>query len=211
MARFARRERIADKNLMEAIERAERGLIDVELGGGLIKSRVARAGQGRSGGIFPRLREKRTRQRRSGRIVDGAAGGGGSAFRGRASDRASPRAGDEIQGDSLMAARKLSRLTEALLEAADGMPRVGAMDAATHEKITLRHLGERPVGSAEPITGEEIRALREQAHLSQAAFARYLNLTVGYVSQLERGTKQPKGPALALLNVMRRKGVGVIL
>jgi putative transcriptional regulator len=47
--------------------------------------------------------------------------------------------------------------------------------------------------------------------LSQAAFARYLNLTVGYVSQLEHGTKQPKGPALALLNIMRRKGIGVIL
>jgi hypothetical protein len=36
--------------LQEAIERAERGLIDADLGGGLIKQRVARAGQGRSGG-----------------------------------------------------------------------------------------------------------------------------------------------------------------
>jgi len=72
-------------------------------------------------------------------------------------------------------------------------------------------VGKLPVNAAKPISGEEIRALREQAHLSQAAFARYLNLTVGYVSQLERGTKQPRGPALALLNVMRRKGVDVIL
>jgi len=53
----------------------------------------------------------------------------------------------------------------------------------------------------------EIRSLRERAKLSQAAFARYLNLTSGYVSQLERGAKQPKGPALALLNVIRRKGL----
>ena len=36
--------------MQEAIERAERGLIDADLGGGLIKQRVARAGQGRSGG-----------------------------------------------------------------------------------------------------------------------------------------------------------------
>ena len=50
LARFARREGIADKNLREAIERAERGLIDADLGGGLIKQRVARQGQGRSGG-----------------------------------------------------------------------------------------------------------------------------------------------------------------
>jgi hypothetical protein len=50
LARFARRERIADKSLREAIERAERGMIDADLGGGLIKQRVARQGQGRSGG-----------------------------------------------------------------------------------------------------------------------------------------------------------------
>ncbi|MBV8359086.1 MAG: helix-turn-helix domain-containing protein, partial [Deltaproteobacteria bacterium] len=49
------------------------------------------------------------------------------------------------------------------------------------------------------------------AHLSQAVFARYLNLTVGYVSQLERGTKRPSGPALALLNIIRRKGIEAIL
>src|SRR5271154_3519743 len=48
--RFARRERIADASLKEAIERAERGMIDADLGGGLIKQRVARPGQGRSGG-----------------------------------------------------------------------------------------------------------------------------------------------------------------
>jgi len=50
LARFARREGIADKSLREAIEWAERGLIDADLGGGLIKQRVARQGQGRSGG-----------------------------------------------------------------------------------------------------------------------------------------------------------------
>jgi hypothetical protein len=50
LTRFARREGIADKSLREAIERAERGLIDADLGGGLIKQRVARQGQGRSGG-----------------------------------------------------------------------------------------------------------------------------------------------------------------
>jgi hypothetical protein len=49
-ARFARQERITDSSLREAIARAERGLIDADLGGGLIKQRVARQGQGRSGG-----------------------------------------------------------------------------------------------------------------------------------------------------------------
>jgi hypothetical protein len=51
LVRFARRERITDTSLREAIERAERGLIDADLGGGLIKQRLARPGQGRSGGF----------------------------------------------------------------------------------------------------------------------------------------------------------------
>jgi putative transcriptional regulator len=104
-----------------------------------------------------------------------------------------------------------SRLTRALIETADDMRRAGVIDAATHEKITLRHLGDQAAAAAEPITGEEIRSLRERAHVSQAVFARYLNLTVGYVSQLERGAKQPTGPALALLNIIRRKGIEAIL
>jgi hypothetical protein len=49
-ARFARREKITDANLREAVSRAERGLIDADLGGNVIKQRIARAGQGRSGG-----------------------------------------------------------------------------------------------------------------------------------------------------------------
>jgi hypothetical protein len=49
-ARFARSERISDASLCEAVRRAERGLIDADLGGGVIKQRVARPGQGRSGG-----------------------------------------------------------------------------------------------------------------------------------------------------------------
>lgn len=49
-ARFTRKEGIDDSRLCEAIERAERGLIDADLGGGVIKQRVARPGKGRSGG-----------------------------------------------------------------------------------------------------------------------------------------------------------------
>lgn len=49
-ARFAGREGIADSALKDAIRRAEEGLIDADLGGGVIKQRVARKGQGKSGG-----------------------------------------------------------------------------------------------------------------------------------------------------------------
>ncbi len=50
MARFQRRQKVLDSDLLEAIIRAERGLMDADLGGGLIKQRVARKGQGKSGG-----------------------------------------------------------------------------------------------------------------------------------------------------------------
>lgn len=49
-SRFARKESIKGKQLLEAVQRASDGLIDADLGGGLIKQRVARPGQGRSGG-----------------------------------------------------------------------------------------------------------------------------------------------------------------
>jgi len=104
-----------------------------------------------------------------------------------------------------------SPLAQALLETADDMRRVGILDAAAHEKITLRHLGDKMGGAVEPISGDEIRALREHAKLSQAVFARCLHLTVGYVSQLERGVKRPTGPALVLLDIVRRKGIEAIL
>jgi putative transcriptional regulator len=98
-----------------------------------------------------------------------------------------------------------------LLEMAGAQHRLGIMDEPTFRKITVRHLGPDAPPTAEPISGDEIRSVREQAHLSQAVLARYLGLTTGYVSQLERGSKQAKGPALALLNIIRRKGVEVLL
>ena len=49
--KFARKEKISDAMLREAVARAERGQIDADLGAGLIKQRVARPGAGKSGGF----------------------------------------------------------------------------------------------------------------------------------------------------------------
>jgi putative transcriptional regulator len=105
---------------------------------------------------------------------------------------------------------KTSRLTQALLETANDMNNIGLLDNAAYEKITMRHLGiKKP--EIEPLTGKDIRMIREQTHMSQSVFAKCLNLTVGYVSQLERGVKRPTGAALVLLNVIHRKGIEAIL
>lgn len=49
-ARFALRERIEDDALRDSVRRAEQGLIDASLGGGVIKQRIARRNEGKSGG-----------------------------------------------------------------------------------------------------------------------------------------------------------------
>jgi hypothetical protein len=48
--KFASREGISDATLVAAIDLANRGLIDADRGGGLIKQRVAREGGGKSSG-----------------------------------------------------------------------------------------------------------------------------------------------------------------
>lgn len=71
--RFARKEGIEDAVLVEAVPRAEKGQIDANLAGGVIKQRIARRDRegredihslsaGRSRGVYVRLREKRERQ-----------------------------------------------------------------------------------------------------------------------------------------------------
>jgi hypothetical protein len=48
--RFARQEKIADTSLIEAVVRANQGLVDADLGGSVIKQRIAKPGKGKSGG-----------------------------------------------------------------------------------------------------------------------------------------------------------------
>lgn len=49
--RFADKAGISDVALCQAVRDAERGLVAAELGGGVIKQRIARSGQGKSGGF----------------------------------------------------------------------------------------------------------------------------------------------------------------
>ena len=60
--KFARKEKISDAMLCEAVARAERGQIDADLGSGLFKQRLARPGAGKSGGfrtlVFFRTQER---------------------------------------------------------------------------------------------------------------------------------------------------------
>ena len=50
-AKFARREAITDSKLCSAIREVEQGQVEADYGGGVLKKRIARAGEGKSGGF----------------------------------------------------------------------------------------------------------------------------------------------------------------
>lgn len=79
------------------------------------------------------------------------------------------------------------------------------------DKITMREFDESCLVPVEDITPEEIRHIREEAHMSQPVFARYLNVSKNLVSDWERGVKKPGGPALRLLSIIKHKGLKAVL
>lgn len=106
---------------------------------------------------------------------------------------------------------KQSPLTKSILATAKDMHTGGVMGKRAYDKITARHLGGAAQAITKPLTGKQIRALRDKENISQAVLAHHLHVSVGYVSQLERDEKRPTGPTLVLLNVIQRKGLEAIL
>ena len=51
LPKFTRQHSVGDDSLVDAVKRALRGLVDADLGGQIIKQRVARPGQGKRGGF----------------------------------------------------------------------------------------------------------------------------------------------------------------
>ena len=83
---------------------------------------------------------------------------------------------------------------------------VGAIDSKTMQRFDQSCLV--PVATVAP---DEIRAIRDREEVSQAVFARHLNVTPGLISQWERGEKKPSGPSLKLLDLVARKGLDALI
>ena len=83
-------------------------------------------------------------------------------------------------------------------------------EARLMDKQTMRRFDALCLTPVRPLTGDEIRTLRERERVSQAVFARHLNVTTGLVSQWERGEKKPAGPSLKLLSLVQEKGLEAI-
>ena len=101
--------------------------------------------------------------------------------------------------------RYRSQRLEVLHKTAQALHRVGAID-----KATMRDFDATCLTLVEQLSAKEIQKMRENAGVSQAIFARYLNVKTKLVSEWERGEKKPSGPSLKLLALVKAKGLDAI-
>lgn len=99
-----------------------------------------------------------------------------------------------------------SEIAGVVHEGVRGMHKLGVVD-----KKTMREFDVRCLTAVEEMTAKDVLALREREGVSQAVFARCLNVTTNYVSQLERGAKRPRGATLKLLSLIKSKGLEAVL
>ncbi len=93
----------------------------------------------------------------------------------------------------------------AVHETAEDLHAAGVMPTRT-----LREFDALCLTPVQPLTPQEIRALRVREEASQAVFARHLNVSTGLVSKWERGEKHPQGPSLKLLCLIKEKGMSAV-
>jgi putative transcriptional regulator len=99
-----------------------------------------------------------------------------------------------------------SGIAEAVHETASGLHRIGLID-----QKTMREFDASCLTAVEPLSAEEIVALRDREGVSQGVFARYLNVRTKLVSEWERGQKKPSGPSLKLLSIVKKRGLEAIV
>ncbi len=94
---------------------------------------------------------------------------------------------------------------EAAHSSAAALLKVGAI-----AKATMREFDDLCVVEPAPLAPMEIKRLREDSHVSQPVFARYLNTSESTVEKWETGAKQPSGMALKLLSLVRKHGLQIL-
>lgn len=99
-----------------------------------------------------------------------------------------------------------SRLLDEMHETARGLQAAGLISKRRMSEFdALCHL------DVQEMAPQQIKSLREQAHVSQAVFAAVLNTSLSTVQKWEAGDKRPSGPSLKLLNLIERKGLEAII
>jgi putative transcriptional regulator len=75
---------------------------------------------------------------------------------------------------------------------------------AGHRKVTMRSSTIPLPGPVEAIRPDEVREIRQRLNVSQAVFARLLNVPVVTESSWETGRRNPSGAALRLLQLAKQ-------
>jgi putative transcriptional regulator len=94
---------------------------------------------------------------------------------------------------------------EAIHTSAAALQRVGAIDTVTMRKFDVSCLATPSI-----LKPTQIKRIRENAHVSQPVFAKYLNTSESTIQKWESGSKQPSGMALKLLAVVKKHGLEVL-
>ena len=98
-----------------------------------------------------------------------------------------------------------SRILKEVHDTAKDMHDIGTIDTTT-----MREFDALCLPPIKKLTPRQIRALRVSNKVSQTVFAAYLNISASTVRQWENGDKEPSGPSLKLLNLVREKGLQAI-
>jgi putative transcriptional regulator len=85
-----------------------------------------------------------------------------------------------------------------------------ARRAGVMSKMTMRKFDAACLEPVEPLTPDDISALRRREGVSQEVFARFLNVKKKLVSEWERGETVPSGPSMKLLTLVKRKGLDAV-
>lgn len=98
-----------------------------------------------------------------------------------------------------------SPILEAVHDTAKGLHAAGVMD-----QITLREFDRLCIAPIDPLEPEQIKHIREASRVSQAVFARLLNISLSTVQKWEIGQKKPTGTALKLLHLVEKRGLDAV-
>jgi putative transcriptional regulator len=99
----------------------------------------------------------------------------------------------------------MSRILKSVHTSASRLHKAGLLDG-----LTMREFDALCLPPLRDYTAADIRRVRAKTKASQAVFAAVLNVGPTTVAAWEQGTKKPSGPAVKLLDLVERKGLGVL-
>ncbi|OGT52725.1 MAG: transcriptional regulator [Gammaproteobacteria bacterium RIFCSPHIGHO2_12_FULL_41_15] len=84
-------------------------------------------------------------------------------------------------------------------------------DAGIADITTMKEFNALCLSETHDLSPTKIKEIRRCSGVSQAVFAKIINVSVAAIKQWERGERKPSGPALKILNLVETKGLDTIL